>query len=144
MCTRFINVRNVKTLFYSSSDSVSYSHSDSSSSSELSSFLTKPTLLTFAAGTGGETGGGGGRNEGGGGSLMLADTDTQLELGSAAVSPRRRTIGLISSRLGISLVAITGSGFDKGFSGLLSLTGLVALAGTPASSSSLISHSTPM
>ena len=58
--------------------------------------------------------GGGGRNEGGGGSLMLADTDTQLEL-SETVSPLLRTIGLISRRLGISF-AITGSGFDNGFS----------------------------
>merc|ERR1719237_1514690 len=73
---------------------------------------------------------------------MLADTDTQLELASAAVSPRRRTIGLISSRLGISFLAITGSGFSV--AGLLSLTGLLALAGTTASSSSLISHSTSL
>merc|ERR1712218_704664 len=95
---------------YSSSDSLSYSHSDS----ELSSLLTKPRLFslarsfTFVSVTGGERGGGGGRNEGGGGNLMLADTDTQLE---EDVSPLRRTAGLISSRLGISLVAITGSGF---------------------------------
>ena len=70
-------MRDVQKLIYSSSDSDSYSHSDSSSSSELSSFVN--STLAFVAGTGGDTGGGGGRKEGGGGSLMLADTDTEVD-----------------------------------------------------------------
>merc|ERR1711936_845795 len=72
---------------------------------------------------------------------MLVDTDTQLE---EDVSPLRRTAGLISSRLGISLVAITGSGFAFSLTGLLSLIGLIGLEGRTSSSSSLISHSTSL
>merc|ERR1712091_210781 len=85
-------------------------------------------------------GGGGGLQDGGGGSRMLAVTVTEVEAG--ATSPLLRTAGLISSRLGISFIAITGFGAIFGFSGLISFS--TFFVGLTSSSSSLTSHSTSL